>query len=735
MADFLLTTPDGAKYRVTADTEQAALAALQKMLGGTPPAPEPEQGLMGRISDFVTGAKRDPAIGGPLSIGLPMTDAQAAQMTALMATTMSPDRLKSGLQRIEPDITFREDEYGTLIAQWPRKNERGEVTGYMPFYPNPKGLDMTDAMRVSGAVAAATPVAKGLQALGLTTRGLMGGATVGATEAALVEGASSNLSGAPYQVSDIPMGALGGAGGELLGRAVQSLIGLARTRGPQAVVDQAGNLLPEYADMVRKAGLDPSQVSAAVAADIATMVASGARGDQAAITAMSRNLPVPIPMTRGAVTGDTGQQLFEDMASKGVYGETASTMMRGQRAGTQDALRSNLDAILERLNPAGAPIMRNEGGAAAQGALRAQRAEAKSMVDDMYGLARGSTAVVSPDAAADVSDAMRAAFRARFNPLTAPTATKLLDSFDEVAASGDIGRMMNWREQVSGLRTGAPTVEGAAAGEIISAFDTGIGETINRALLSGDADAVALWGMAIRNYADFASKWKSKGGILNLLTEEVSRDGARVLRVAPGQAADAVFSATASGLATKTGLPRDLITLRYNLPTEQWDQMRQEAFIRLMDTAKNRGTGEVSGLNFKKAWENLKERNMGVVNGLFTKDEQQLLQQFADVAAQATNTAKNTSNSAAAAGGIIQRLAGMIGGTGLAQFLMRVPVARGLSEAYGGARAMAATRGVTPTVRTPLTIGGAGLGASAGASEEGKTMLEDRIRSFTGIPR
>lgn len=733
MAEFLLTTPDGAKYRVSADTEQAAFAALQKMLGATPP--EPEQGLMGRISDFVTGAKRDPAIGGPLSIGLPMTDAQAAQMTALMATTMSPERLKSGLQRIEPDVTFREDEYGTLIAQWPRKNERGEVTGYMPFYPNPKGLDMTDAMRVSGAVAAATPVAKGLQALGLTTRGLLGGATVGATEAALVEGASSNLSNAPYQVSDIPMGALGGAGGELLGRAVQGLIGLVRTRGPQAVIDQAGNLLPEYADMVRRAGLDPSQVSAAVAADIASMVASGARGDQAAITAMSRNLPVPIPMTRGAVTGDVGQQLFEDMASKGVYGETASTMMRGQRANTQDALRSNLDVLLERLNPAGAPIARGEGGAAAQTALAAQRAEQKAMADEMYDMARARTAVVSPDAAADVADAMRATYRAKYNPRTAPTVGALLDDFDEVAASGDIGSMMNWREQVSGLRTGAPTVEGEAAGRIIKAFDARMGDMIDRALLSGDADAVAIWGMAIRNYADFASKWKSKGGILNLLTEEVGRDGKRVLRVAPEQAADAVFSATASGLATKTGLPRDLITLRTNLPKEQWDQMRQEAFIRLMDTATNKGTGEVSGIMFKKAWENLKAKNMGVVNGIFTKDEQKLLQQFADVAATATSTAKNTSNSAAAAGGIIQRLAGSLGSTGMVQFLLRVPVARGLTEAYGGARAVMSTRGVTPVPRTPLTIGGAGLGAAAGASEEGKTMLEDRIRSFTGIPR
>jgi hypothetical protein len=219
-----------------------------------------------------------------------------------------------------------------------------------------------------------------------------------------------------------------------------------------------------------------------------------------------------------------------------------------------------------------------------------------------------------------------------------------------------------------------------------------------------------------------------------LLTEEVGRDGQRVLRVADTAAADTIFSATAGGLATKTGLPRDLITLKYNLPTEQWDQLRQEAFIRLMDRT-YMAEGTVSGLKFKKAWENLKDKNMGVVNGLFTKDEQQLLQQFADVAAQATNTAKNTSNSAAAAGGIIQRLAGSIGGTGMAQFLMRVWGARGLTEAYGGARAAMATRNLMPTPRTPLTIGGAGLGASAGASEEGKTMLEDRIRSFTGIPR
>jgi len=36
MADYELTTPDGTRYKVTAETEQQAYAALQKMLGAQP---------------------------------------------------------------------------------------------------------------------------------------------------------------------------------------------------------------------------------------------------------------------------------------------------------------------------------------------------------------------------------------------------------------------------------------------------------------------------------------------------------------------------------------------------------------------------------------------------------------------------------------------------------------------------------------------------------------------------
>lgn len=741
MADFELTTPDGSKYIVTAESEQQALSALQKMMGapGGAPVPEP-RGMLGNAAAFLTGADRE-AIPGPFNLPLGLSTEKAAQMTALIGTTMSPERLKAGLQKIDPDVSFDQDKFGTLIARWPLRDESGNITQYKLFYPNPKGMDVSDVMRASGAAALATPVAKGLQALGLATRGLLGGATIGGTEAALVEKASSELTDSPFQVSDIPYGMVGGAGGEILGRTVQSLVALAKSRGPMAIIDASGNLLPEYAAMVRSAGLDPSQVSAAVAADISTAVRAGADPTQAGVAAMSQGLPTPVPMTRGQITGSGGQQLFEDIAGKGGYGTAAEAIMKLQRDQQQEALGQNLGQILERLRPGSAPITRGAGGEAAQAQLLATRQAEKARASGLYTQARAGSAVIDPGAALDVADSMRQAYRSSFSPRTAPQVAGFLDDFDQVAASGDIKQMMDWRQQVTSLGRGVPTVESAAASEVLRSFDQKISDAIDQSLLAGDPAAVSKWGEAIRNYADFASKWKDKGGVLNLLTEQVNRDGARVLKVAPEQAADAIFGATTAGLATKTGLPRDLITLKKNLPEDQWNAMRQEAFIRLMDTARGAmrgGEQQISGVNFKKAWENLTSKNPGVVNGLFTKDEQKLFSQFANVASRATNTLANTSNTTAAAAGIIQKLASSVGGTGFAQFLMRVPIAKGFTEAYGGAKAISAAKGGQPTPRSAYTVGGAGVGSAAAASESGRAGINrgatQTLRGLLALP-
>ena len=737
MADFKLTAPDGTQYRVTADNEQQAYAAFQKMLGGMGASPKPERGVLGSVGAWLTGADREETIGGPMDMKA-NTPEQARQMTALLMTTKDPDRLRQGIQNIEPDAQFQKDKFGNDVVLWPRKDQDGRVTGYTRVYPDPAGLDVMDVGRGAGIVTAATGLGKALQVLGLPATGMLGGAAIGGGEAALSELASSKAAGVPYDPTTIPYGVAGGVLGELGGRAVSSLVGMATKLGPSAVIDSTGKLLPRYADMVQKAGLDPDQVSAAVAAEIANMVRGGAEPTAAAVSAMSRGLPEPVPMTKGQISGSKGQQLFEDVAASGGYGSVAEALMAAQRQGQQGALRNNLDAILTRLNLGAPPIQRGAGGAAAQAELVTQRATAKEQADALFKTARAGSAVVDPSATATVADSMRAVFRQSFNPRTAPTAAAMLDEFDNVAATGDIGSMMAWRQQMTGLRKGTPTVDGAAAKEVLDVFDAQIKDAVENSLLAGDTQAATNWAKAIGNYAEFANLWKSQGGILNRLTEEVTRDGSRVLKVAPEQAADAIFASTVSGLANKTGLARDLVTLQRQLPADQWNQLRQEAFIRLMDTAKGamrNGETQISGVNFKKALDSLQERNAGVMNALFTKEERNLFNQFATVAARATGGAVNASNSANAAAGIIQRLAGSLGRTGLMQFLLRVPIARGLQEAYGAGMATAATRGTGPAAVRALPQIGAGAGAVAGSSPAGQSGIDRLGRGFMGLVR
>lgn len=723
----VLQFPEGTSQDVI---DRTAKAATAERTG------RPERGIMGDIGAFVKGTDREETIGGPQSVDFG-SEGNRAKMTALLSTTMSPERLRAGITRIEPAVQFQKDKFGNDVALWPRKNERGEVTGYSRFYPNPAGLDVTDVTRGAGVVAAATGVGKLLQAVGLPTAGLIGGGLIGGGEAAVSELASSRASGEPFDVTSIPYGVAGGAAGDLAGRAVASLVSLARSVGPTAVVDASGRLLPKYADMVRRAGLDPDQVAAGMAAEIATLVRQGAEPSEAAVRAMSRGLPEPVPMTRGQITGSKGQQLFEDAASSGGMGSIAEALMAAQRQRQQGALTSNLDAILGRINPSAPPIQRGAGGAAAQAELAAQREAAKTQASALYKTARAGTAVVDPAATASIADAMRAAFRQGFNPRTAPTAAGMMDDFDNIAATGDIGSMMAWREQMSNIRK-TPTVDAAAAKQVVEIFDAQIDDAVRNSLLSGDAAAATNWAKAITNYADFSNLWKSKGGVLSLLTDTAVRDGQRVLKVAPEQAADVIFTSTVSGLANKTGLPRDLVTLQRQLPPEQWNMLRQEAFLRLMDTAKGAmrgGETQVSGVNFKKAWDGLVGRNAGVVNALFTKEERELIGQFANVAARATGGAVNSSNSANMAAGLLARMGPLFGGTGIMQFMMRVPIARSLQEAYGASRAVGATRSPLPAPTTGITMGSAGLGSTAATSDRGREEINNRIRSFLGGPR
>jgi hypothetical protein len=653
-------------------------------------------------------------------------------MVALLATTRNEDRLKSGILKIEPETTFGTDESGRMYAMWPR-SENGKKTGAITrFYPNEPGLGMIDVMQGAGAVGLATPVGKVLQAIGLPTAGYLGAAAIGGTEAALVEAGSSQMSGAPYQLTDIPIGMGGGLIGQKLINIVGSLVNTIRRVGPTQVLGPDGRLLPGPAKMVRDAGLDPDQVTAAVAAEIQKQVRAGVEPGAAAVSAMSRGLPVEVPMTRGQITGSKGQQLVEDAMASGAYGRRAEEVMTGFRERQGEALRGNIAAITEGIAPGSIPVPKGQGGELAQEALVAARAGDKARADDLYKQARASgAAYVTPDEAVNITDAVRGTYRDLSSPIATPKVDQYLLRLDEIMANGgDVGALQSWRQQVSSLRSGVPTPDGVVAGKILNDFDARLEAAVDNQLVIGDQQAVKAWSNAIKNWREYKNTWESKGGILSVLTEEGIRDGSLALKVAPESAANAIFTMTASGLAGKTGLARDLITLKSKLPEAEWNALRQEALIRLTETSKKIGTGgaeNVSGLTFKQTWANLNQNNPGVVNALFSKVERDTITQFADVAARATSAAVNASNSANAAAGMIQRIASRFTVSGPGQILLQNWLGSIIREPYGAAMSAFGTAQRSAPQQIIGTPRAAAVGAGAGAALSQEEELGPRI--------
>jgi len=726
-----VTLPDGTILRDIPDTMSAAEqeAVVRQYLMDNPI--EPEKGAMQSAIDWAKGGQREENIPLAFQANLGLPEDKAAKMTALLATTATDERLKSGISEILPGSTFDKDQYGNLVVTTPiyRNGERTEQVNR--FYPNPYGLDMTDLMQGAGVVASATGLGKVMKMAGLPMSGYLGATTLGATEAGLIEAASSKLSGADFKFSDVPLGALGGAAGLKAGQILSRVADLFK-RTPESVMLPNGQLRPEIRQQMEAAGINADQATAEMAAAMQQQVARGVDPTEAARLSAAETLPVPVPLTRGATTGSTGQQLFEDMARKGAYGQVAEAMMTSAEKRTLEALQQNLPEIQQKIAGQGPLIQRGTGGAAAQEALSAQRQAAQAEANRLYDVARATgPASMAEDTAGALADTMRASIR-DFTPASRPVTTSIMDEIDDILGQGgDIKMLFQKRQQLS--NAGAQgTPEQAAATAARRALDDSLADLVQKSLIEGDDTAIAAWSNAIKNYADFKSTWSSKGGILNALTETVTRDGDLVLKQPPEAVANYILGASNAKLLKPGNVSRDLLKLKKFLPADEWNQIRQEAFINLTDksVASRAGQDMFSGVNFLKSWKDMTTKNPEAMKALFTKEERDLIGQFASVSARATGGAVNASNSAAAASGLIQRIAAALGSTNLAQFASRAVGGKMVREAYGGARAVSAMRGgATPQ---PSTIS-PGVGGAASTSEPVRDPVREQIERTTGF--
>jgi len=330
---------------------------------------------------------------------------------------------------------------------------------------------------------------RGLRAVGLPVKGFTGAVGLGMGEAGLLESVSSQASGRPFRLSEIPSGAVGGA----IGRGVVDAAGLVFNiaslfkNNPEQFIIRTN----EVQEAILDAGFDPEEIMPKVRSEIERQVREGLDPIESVRTTTAASLPVPVTLTKGQVTGDKGQQLFEDQAAASVYGDIPAQIMVGAQTKAREAIQQNIPAIQAAMAGDDTPIQRGEGMAAAQAELVAQKGAAEKAYKDAYKGAGGTGSFVIPENAPMAESVIRDRL-GQFRRTSSPSAFALADELTEMFQDGrSLKEMFEFRKSITALSAAGGT-EAGAAGALKRAFDDILMEQAEKGLLYGNPTDVAL---------------------------------------------------------------------------------------------------------------------------------------------------------------------------------------------------------------------------------------------------
>lgn len=407
-------------------------------------------------------------------------------------------------------------------------------------------------------------------------------------------------------------------------------------------------------------------------AAVRAAIARGQNPADAARIAMGQDLPVPVPMSRGQVTGLPSDQLDLNLALRGAKGPGAAATAQEFQAAQQAALRANVDAIGGGMTGGQTTPPWGSGGARASDTLNNTRASMEAGVNQSFDAARNSSGeAVLPRydmqaLAGSMFNAVQEGHAFRDVPAVAAHIRDVLNMSD---ADGDIRRLFEVRARLSGLRSGPPSPESVAAGKAIRAFDSTMADAMSADLLHGDPAAVEAWRTAIGRRREVGELFE-QGDLVDRLTERTGTGGQRRLKVEPGDASNLIFGRSSMGSVGRTNLYPDLVKMRDMLGanSDAWNGLRGEMFSRMARSGEGGvegGVQQFSGVKFLKSWNDFKAKDMRLAETMFTPEEISTINQFAATSARVTGPVKggdNSSNSAVTMkalklmGGLVGRL-------------------------------------------------------------------------------
>jgi len=572
------------------------------------------------------------------------------------------------IRKSDPEAKFGQDSFGNAIV----------VTGGKSYYLNRPGVSQSDVLEVvadapfmllggvGGGAAGRALTGLGRKTGVMAGAGRVAGTGIGTGVGSVARDVAAGMAGSEQGVDPgaAVTAAVFGSGGELAAPLVSWAF---RKVSPKvAVLDATGKPTPEAVQEVSKAlGIDASALGGDFWGQFQKLAKDAIDPAAAARSAQAQSLPVPVPLSRGDVSGLASEQMTESLMRKGAYGKPAELQMRGFRDEQQEALRGNVPAIQNRLSGQAQVVEPGQGVAKAQASLVGKEAIERKNAGELFTQARQTSAGI------DQANALQGAFNIRSAVAQGHTLEGLkrtnavLDDFDNLVTGRDksvtVNALFDWRKRATAAAND-PGEEGVAIRKAINGFDEWVGKSLDDALFSGDPNAIGAWKDAIDNYRQFSGRFKG-GDAIEALTEKTSRSGERTLKVAPEDAANYLLGRSTLSFLSKPNFTRDLNVLKRELPPDDWNAVREEVFLRFV----NAGEGAMeankrmfSGPKFAKAWESANRQAPAVMSNLFSTEERNLISQFSDVAAKATGRVAggdNYSNTVPGAANVMQMIA------------------------------------------------------------------------------
>lgn len=623
-----------------------------------------------------------------------------------------------------PGASFRQDKWGNPIIKIPGRvavmdRESSDDFNMTPtelgndreFYINRPGLssqDATDYAPETVALAAGGGVGgvAGRAALGAVGQvaGTMAG--TGAASVGLDKAAQGVGSKQPVNWDRVKSDSLWAGGLESAGMVAKWLGGKIFS---SKLYDKAtGELTERGKGLLQELGINADDMTKAMKQEFAEQASKAANPADALAVADAKTLPSKVDLTKGDLTRDVSQQAFEDSAHKGVYGERAKTIMSGARAGQQDALRENVEAIASNLG-GGTRMQPGEGANAAAAALRTQAKTEKAGVNAAYEAARGSGEAIDKKPFADMVEAVGTDLRSNFDMGALPQAERLLAQAESIVSVGTKpGQgLESWRTRISNAMKTAqrnnPT-EALALKKMQKGYDDMIEAQVDQGLLAGK------WADAVKSRANYGKKFQS-----DRIIDTIVRN-----KVPPDQAVNYLFGAGRLGYGKQATEALEKMKGLLGETSPAWQGLKQETFLRLTRDADGPLDQSMkamfSGTTFARNLDDAMERAPTLMRTMFSKEEMALLQQFKRTALRATNRvpgAVNHSGTATELARITQRIFGP------AATAVQAIYTRFGKPAIGMGRAINATSGMSAAPKqTLLPPGVFGAGAAAAVGQE-----------------